>query len=155
MVFDIETTGLSNVNCKIIEIGAVKVENGEITDRFSTFIDPCESIPDNITKLTSITDSMVKGAPKLEEIIDEFIEFCRGCVMVAHNATFDMGFMKRKASECGRSFDLPYLDTLILARCMYPKLSNHRLETICGHLGVILMHHHQMCIRDSCKGDEG
>lgn len=143
VVFDIETTGLSNVNCKIIEIGAVKVENGEITDRFSTFIDPCEPIPDNITKLTSITDSMVKGAPKLEEIIDEFIEFCRGCVMVAHNATFDMGFMKRKARECGRSFDLPYLDTLILARCMYPKLSNHRLETICGHLGVILMHHHR------------
>lgn len=143
VVFDIETTGLSKTSCKIIEIGAVKVENGEITDRFSMFIDPGEHIPENITELTSITDRMVKGSPRFEEIIDEFIEFCSGCVMVAHNATFDMGFMKQKAKECGRSFDLPYLDTLILARCMYPKLSNHRLDTLCRHLGVINAHHHR------------
>ena len=143
VVFDIETTGLSKEKCKIIEIGAVKVENGEITDRFSVFIDPEEHIPENITELTSITDSMVKGSPTFEETIDGFIDFCRGCVMVAHNATFDMGFMKTKARECGRSFDLPYLDTLILARCMYPQLSNHRLDSICRHLGVILAHHHR------------
>ncbi len=143
VVFDIETTGFSKEKCKIIEIGAVKVENGEVTERFSTFIDPGMPIPQEITELTGITDSMVRKAPSFEEVIDSFIEFCSGCVMVAHNASFDMGFMKRKSEECGRSFDLPYLDTLILARCMYPGLSNYRLDTICRHLGVILAHHHR------------
>ncbi len=143
VVFDIETTGFSKEKCKIIEIGAVKVENGEVTERFSTFIDPGMPIPQEITELTGITDSMVRNAPSFEEVIDSFIEFCSGCVMVAHNASFDMGFMKRKSEECGRSFDLPYLDTLILARCMYPGLSNYRLDTICRHLGVILAHHHR------------
>lgn len=143
VVFDIETTGFSKEKCKIIEIGAVKVENGEVTERFSTFIDPGMPIPQEITELTGITDSMVRNTPSFEEVIDSFIEFCSGCVMVAHNASFDMGFMKRKSEECGRSFDLPYLDTLILARCMYPGLSNYRLDTICRHLGVILAHHHR------------
>ncbi len=143
VVFDIETTGFSKEKCKIIEIGAVKVENGQVTQRFSTFIDPGVPIPREITELTSITDSMVKNAPAFEDVIDSFAEFCEGCVMVAHNASFDMGFMKRKSEECGRSFELPYLDTLILARCMYPGLSNYKLDTICRHLGVILAHHHR------------
>lgn len=143
VVFDIETTGFNKEKCKIIEIGAVKIENGVITDRFSEFINPGVHIPEEITELTSITDSMVKKAPSFEELIDRFIEFCSGCVMVAHNATFDMGFMKQKSKECGRSFDLPYLDTLILARCMYPKLPNYRLDTLCRHTEVILAHHHR------------
>ena len=143
VVFDLETTGLNKSSCKIIEIGAVKVENGVVTDRWSTFVNPGVHIPRNITDLTSITDGMVKDALPFEEQIDDFIKFCDGCVMVAHNADFDMGFIKRKAEECGRSFDFPYLDTMILARCMFPKLPNHRLDTLCKHLSVINMHHHR------------
>ncbi len=143
VVFDIETTGLNKDSCKIIEIGAVKVENGIVTDQWSSFVNPGMHIPKRITELTSITDGMVEDAAAFEEQIDDFIKFCDGCVMVAHNANFDMGFMKQKAEECGRSFDLPYLDTMILSRCMFPKLPNHKLDTLCKHLGVINAHHHR------------
>ena len=143
VVFDIESTGLDKNKCKVIEIGAVKVENGKITDRWSTFVNPGVKIPRNITDLTSITDSMVKDALTFEEQIDDFIKFCEGSVMVAHNANFDMGFMKEESKNCGRNFDLPYLDTMVLARCMYKELPNHRLDTLCKHLGVINAHHHR------------
>ncbi len=143
VVFDIESTGLDKKQCKVIEIGAVKVENGKITDRWSTFVNPGVKIPRNITDLTSITDSMVKDAQTFEEQIDGFLKFCEGSVMVAHNANFDMGFMKEESKNCGRSFDLPYLDTMVLARCMYKELPNHRLDTLCKHLGVINAHHHR------------
>ena len=143
VVFDIESTGLDKNKCKVIEIGAVKVENGKITDRWSTFVNPGVKIPRNITDLTSITDSMVKDALTFEEQIDDFIKFCEGSVMVAHNANFDMGFMKEESKNCGRSFQLPYLDTMVLARCMYKELPNHRLDTLCKHLGVINAHHHR------------
>ena len=143
VVFDIESTGLDKKKCKIIEIGAVKVENGKITDRWSTFVNPGVKIPEKITDLTSITDSMVKDAQAFEDQIDGFLKFCDGCVMVAHNANFDMDFIKEEAKNCGRSFDLPYLDTMVLARCMYKELPNHRLDTLCKHLGVINAHHHR------------
>ncbi len=143
VVFDIESTGLYKDTCRVIEIGAVKVVNGEIVDRFSTFVNPQCKIPRNITELTSITDSMVNDAKTFPELIDEFLKFCEGSVMVAHNANFDMGFMKEEAKRCGKSFDLPYLDTLILARCMYSELPNHRLDTLCKHLNVINAHHHR------------
>ncbi len=143
VVFDIETTGLNKEKCKIIEIGAVKIQDGEIIDRWSTFVNPKTKIPSEITNLTSITDSMVRDASVFSEQIDDFLKFCEGCVMVAHNANFDMGFMKEEAKKCGRSFDLPYLDTLILARCMYKSLPNHKLDTLCRHLNVILAHHHR------------
>ena len=143
VVFDIETTGLYKERDRIIEIGAVKVENGQVTDRFSSFIDPECRIPAETTELTSITDSMVKGAPKFHEIIDEFIDFCDGAIMVAHNANFDMGFMKEKSKGCGRSFEKPYIDTMVLMRCMFPKLPNARLDTLCKQMGVINAHHHR------------
>ena len=143
VVFDIETTGLNKEKCKIIEIGAVKIQDGEIIDRWSTFVNPKTKIPSEITNLTSITDSMVRDASVFSEQIDDFLKFCEGCVMVAHNANFDMGFMKEEAKKCGRSFNLPYLDTLILARCMYKSLPNHKLDTLCRHLNVILAHHHR------------
>ena len=143
VVFDIETTGLNKEKCKIIEIGAVKIQDGEIIDRWSTFVNPKTKIPSEITNLTSITDSMVRDASVFSEQIDDFLKFCEGCVMVAHNANFDMGFMKEEAKNCGRSFNLPYLDTLILARCMYKSLPNHKLDTLCRHLNVILAHHHR------------
>lgn len=143
VVFDIESTGLYKETCRITEIGAVKIVDGEIVDRFSTFINPECKIPRNITELTSISDSMVADAPKFAEIIDEFKTFCRGSVMVAHNANFDMGFMKAEAERAGSTFDMPYLDTVVLARCMYKDLPNYKLDTLCKHLNVILMHHHR------------
>lgn len=143
VVFDIETTGFSKTECKIIEIGAVKVSGGEIVDKWSSFINPQCKIPEHIKELTHITDSMVKDAPLFEDIIDDFIGFCDGCVLVAHNAKFDMGFMKEKTKEQGKRFDFPYLDTLMLSRCMFKNLPNHKLDTICKHLGVILASHHR------------
>lgn len=143
VVFDIESTGLDKNSCKVIEIGAVKVQNGKIIDRWSTFVNPNTKIPKKITEITSITDSMVTGAKTFDEQIDDFIKFCDGCVMVAHNANFDMGFMKKESENCGREFNFPYLDTMMLARCMYKSLSNHRLDTLCKHLNVINAHHHR------------
>lgn len=143
VVFDIESTGLDKNTCRVIEIGAVKISGGAVVDRWSTFVNPGVKIPKKITELTSITDSMVADAKPFEEQIDDFLAFCNGCVMVAHNANFDMGFMKAEAERCGRNFDLPYLDTLILARCMYKSLPNFKLDTLCRHLNVILAHHHR------------
>lgn len=143
VVFDIETTGLNNKVNNITEIGAVKVVNGEIVDKWSTFVNPCEPIPEKIVSLTGITDSMVKDAPKIEEILGEFFEFCRGCVLVAHNAAFDTGFIKEAARKHGFEYNFCCLDTLILARCMYPELPNFRLDTLTKHLHVILENHHR------------
>ena len=103
VVFDIETTGLHNDKNNITEIGAVKVVNGQIVDKWSTFVNPCQPIPENIVELTGITDSMVADAPKIEEILGEFFEFCKDCILVAHNAAFDIGFIK-KAAETNEIF---------------------------------------------------
>lgn len=143
VVFDIETTGLNNETEEITEIGAVKVVNGEIVDKWSTFVNPGKPIPPKIVELTNITDDMVKDAPKINEILGDFFEFCKGCVLVAHNATFDIGFIKKAAQRYDINFDFCYLDTLILARCMYPNLPNFRLDTLTKHLHVILENHHR------------
>ncbi len=153
VVFDIETTGLDNKKCKIIEIGAVKIKNGEVIDRFSKFIDPEIKIPKEITDLTGISDNMVAGAGKIEEIFPEFKEFCRDCIVVAHNALFDVGFMKEKAKELGDDFDFCYMDTLTLGRAMYPGLNNHKLDTIAKFLGVILENHHRAIDDATATGD--
>ncbi len=143
VVFDIETTGLDKEKCKIIEIGAVKIENGQITDKWSAFVDPKTPIPKEITELTSISDSMVQNAKTFEEQIDDFITFCDGSIMVAHNADFDMSFIKRQSEECGRSFNMPYVDTMVLSRCMFPHQNRHNLDALCKNLGVINEHHHR------------
>lgn len=143
VVFDIETTGLNNKTCEIIEIGAVKICKNEIIDRWSTFVDPGVKISDFITELTGISDSMVAGSPKIEEQMEDFKEFCRDCVLVAHNAQFDVGFMKAKAERMGTDFNFAYMDTMVLARCMYPDLPNHKLDTLTKHLNVILENHHR------------
>ena len=143
VVFDIETTGLNNRKNNITEIGAVKVENGVIVDKWSTFVNPCQSIPRNIVDLTGITDEMVKDAPKIEEVLGEFFEFCKGCVLVAHNAAFDTGFIKVAAKKHSFNYNFCCLDTLILARCMYPNLPNFKLDTLAKHLNVILDNHHR------------
>ncbi len=143
VVFDIETTGLNKDKCSITEIGAVKVVNGEITDTFSSFVNPLMPIPKNIQELTGITDDMVKKAPTEQEIIPKFLEFCKGSVLVAHNANFDIGFIKKCADMFNLPFDFAYLDTLMLARCLYPDLNNHKLNTLSKHLNIILENHHR------------
>ena len=143
VVFDIETTGLNKNTENITEIGAVKVVNGEIVDKWSTFVNPCKPIPENIVNLTGINDNMVKDAPKIGEILGDFFEFCKDCVLVAHNAAFDTGFIKKAAEENGLEYNFCVLDTLMLARCMYPDLPNFRLDTLTRHLHVILDNHHR------------
>lgn len=143
VVFDIETTGLDKNKNNITEIGAVKVRNGQIVDKWSTFVNPCQPIPEKIVDLTGINDKMVASAPKIGEILGDFFEFCKDCVLVAHNAAFDTGFIKKAAQDNGLDYNFCVLDTLMLARCMYPELSNFRLDTLTKHLGVILDNHHR------------
>ena len=142
-VFDIETTGLYSDRDKITEIGAVKIEDGLITDTFSTFVNPGIPIPDFITKLTGITDSMVAGAPAMEQALDGFLAFVGQLPVVAHNATFDTGFIKYNARLYNRSFDNVIVDTLQLSRNMFPELGKYKLNLVAKHLGVKLENHHR------------
>lgn len=143
VVYDIETTGLSPVKNKIIEFGAVKVSNGKIVDRLSTFVNPEEPIPYEITKLTSITDDDVKDADPISVVMPRFIEFCEGCVWVAHNAEFDVNFVKQKCRELGTPQDPVYIDTLPLSRVQLPGHSKFTLDAVAKALGVDLGHHHR------------
>lgn len=143
VVFDIETTGFSPLTCKIIEIGAVRVENGEITDRFSTFVNPKVPIPFRIEQLTSINDGMVMGAPPIEEVLPEFLKFCDGAVMVAHNADFDMSFIIENCHRKGLPDDFTYVDTVGMARFLLPALNRFKLDTVAKAVGVNLQHHHR------------
>ncbi len=143
VVFDIETTGLDKNTEEITEIGAVLVEDGQVTKRWGTFVNPEKPIPAKISELTSITDDMVADAPKINEALPEFFEFAKGAVLVAHNAKFDTGFIKEKAKKCGLSYDFGHLDTLMLAKCLYPDLANYRLNTLTKHLNVVLENHHR------------
>uniref|UniRef100_UPI00271469DE PolC-type DNA polymerase III n=1 Tax=Anaerotignum sp. TaxID=2039241 RepID=UPI00271469DE len=144
VVFDIETTGLSKETEMITEIGAVKVQNGKIIDRFSTFVNPGKSISEEITKLTGITDEMVSTASKIQEVLPTFLEFANDAVLVAHNAGFDMGFIRMAAERyCNLEVENTVLDTLELARILLPQLSRHKLNIICEHLNISLVGHHR------------
>ncbi len=143
VVFDIETTGFSPLSDKIIEIGAVKVVNGEITDKFSTFVNPDIPIPFRIEQLTSINDSMVLPAPKIDKVLPDFLKFCEGCALVAHNASFDVSFIAYNAEELGLPFDPTVLDTVTLARVLLPQLNRYKLDTVAKALNVSLENHHR------------
>jgi len=143
VVFDIETTGLSAINDKITEIGAVKIKNGKITDEFSELINPGIKIPDNIVKLTGITDDMVRDKDTIEAILPKFLEFVGNAPLVAHNANFDCGFIKAKAREMGLNVENTIIDTLQASRTLLPELKKHKLNIICEHLGVSLENHHR------------
>ncbi len=144
VIFDLETTGLSPVNDRIIEIGAVKMCGGKVTDRFSTFVNPQIPIPFNIESLTGISDSMVENAGTIEEILPEFLEFCKGAVMVAHNAGFDVGFIKEKTdSILGRKFECTVVDTVALSRALLPSLGKFTLDHVAKALGVPPFNHHR------------
>ncbi|MBO5346864.1 MAG: PolC-type DNA polymerase III [Lachnospiraceae bacterium] len=143
VVFDIETTGFSPVKNRIIEIGAVKVEKGEITDRFSKFVNPQTPIPFEINQLTGISDEMVSGAPVIEEVLPEFLEFIKGCKLVAHNASFDMSFIVENCKRLGYSSEFIYLDTLALSRVLFPAQGKHTLDAMAKALKVSLQNHHR------------
>ena len=143
VVFDIETTGFSPEKNNIIEIGAVKVSKGKIVDRYSVFVNPKEPIPYRITQLTGISDEMVADAPFISEILPEFLEFAKGCVLVAHNAIFDMGFIMRKAADLHISQEFSYLDTLAAARVLMPKMGKYTLDSLCKELKISLENHHR------------
>ena len=143
IVFDIETTGLSQKKNKIIEIGAVKVKDGEEINRFSEFINPEEPIPYSIEQLTSITDEMVMHAPTVDVILPKFLEFCGDDIVVAHNAAFDTGFIKKNARDLGMKFDNTIMDTMTLSHVLLPELGKFTLDRVCKALNVKNEHHHR------------
>ena len=143
VVFDIETTGFSPVNNKIIEIGAVKIRQGEITDRFSVFVNPGVPIPFEIEKLTSINDSMVMDAPPIEVILPQFLDFCQDAVLVAHNANFDMSFIMENAKRQGLSRKFTFVDTLGIARVLLTHQAKHTLDAVAKTLSISLENHHR------------
>lgn len=144
VVFDIETTGLSITQNKIIEIAAVKMQDGKEIDRYATFVNPHERIPYNIQQLTNITDEMVKDAPNVEPVMEEFVKFVGDAVLVAHNARFDIGFIQATLKKMGLTeLTNPVLDTLELARLLFPTMKNHRLNTLTDKYKVALESHHR------------
>ncbi len=143
VVFDLETTGIGAKSNQIIEIGAVKVEEGKIGETFSTFVNPLRPIPYPIQQLTGIDDSMVSNARTIQEVLPEFVQFCEGCVMVAHNASFDIGFIEQKAKEQGILVDYTVIDTVSVARALLPDLKRYKLDTVAKRLGVSLENHHR------------
>ena len=153
IVFDIETTGFSPQKNKIIEIGAVKIINGEIIGSFHSFINPGEPIPSMITKLTSITDEMVANAPAINIILPEFLEYCEGAVLVAHNARFDMGFITQKARDMGIETNFTYIDTVAMARALLPNLGRFKLENVAKALNVSLENHHRATDDAKCTAN--
>ena len=143
VVFDIETTGFSAKHNKIIEIGAIKVVNGEAVDMFSSFVYPQCKIPYKITELTGITDDMVREAKTIDEVLPKFMEFIGDSVVVAHNAGFDTGFIKKNCNDLGLEFNNTVLDTVTLARFLYPELKRVKLNVVAKHLGISLENHHR------------
>lgn len=142
--FDLETTGLSPKAERITEIGAVRIHGGEITERFNTFVDPEKPIPQKITELTGITDEMVRGAPKEEEAVRAFFQFCgENAILVAHNADFDTSFLR---AVCGRhemAFPYVYIDTVAMCRAMLRDIRNCKLDTVAKYLKLKPFNHHR------------
>lgn len=143
VVFDIETTGFGPVKDAIIEIGAVKVVDGQITEKYSTFVNPDRPIPFEIEQLTGISDEMVLPYPMIDKILPEFLAFCEGCVLVAHNAGFDVSFITQKAKMLGISTDFTVVDTVGMARALLPDLNKFKLNVVAKALDISLENHHR------------
>lgn len=143
VVFDLETTGFSNIKDKITEIGAVKIRDFEIVDRFSELVNPEKDISYRVQELTGITNEMVKDKPTIEEILPKFMEFVGDDVLVAHNADFDTGFIMQKCKEQGLEYKNKKVDTLMLARIMLPNLKRYKLDKVAKEVGVQLLNHHR------------
>ena len=153
IVFDLETTGFSPLSNRIIEIGAVKVVNGSITDRFSTFVNPEVPIPFRIEELTGINDHMVLEAPVIEQALPEFLEFCADAVMVAHNAAFDMSFIEENCKRLGIEAEFTSVDTVALARVLLPQLNRFKLNTVAKALQIPLKNHHRAVDDAGCTAE--
>lgn len=143
VVFDLETTGLKKEIDKIIEIGAVKVKNGEIADRFSVFVNPHQKLSEKISALTGITDEMLEDAEDASVIMPRFLDFIGDSVLAAHNASFDVGFVRQWTIENGYEINPTVLDTVELAKTIYPDLKNYKLDTVCEAMDVSLKNHHR------------
>ncbi|TVP84227.1 MAG: PolC-type DNA polymerase III [Alkalicoccus sp.] len=144
IVFDVETTGLSAVYNTIIELAAVKIKNGEVIDKFESFADPKEKLSPTIIELTGITDDMVKGQPDPGEVLKQFYEWCGSDILVAHNASFDIGFLNAGYEKINYGkVKNPVIDTLEMARMLYPHFKNYRLNTLCKKFNIELVSHHR------------
>ena len=143
VVFDTETTGLSALSCRLIEIGAVRVKGGEVLEVFNTYVDPECHVPENITELTGISDDMLEGAPSEEDAVRAFIEFAGGDTLIAHNASFDINFISAAAKRHGIPFDPAYIDTVSLSRFVNPELKKHKLDIIADYYGLGDFNHHR------------
>ena len=144
VVFDIETTGLNSHTNEIIEIGAVKIKSGRIVDRYSQLINPGRPIPYHITEITSITDEQVANEPKIDKVIGKFVDFVGDAVLVAHNAPFDMGFIKRDIKKyLSIDYQCSVIDTLQMARDLFPDLKKYGLGDLNKTLGLALEKHHR------------
>ena len=143
IAFDLETTGLDPNTDAIIEIGAVRMRGDQVLEHYSTFADPGHPLSPKTVSLTSITDEMVRGAPKPAQAVADFLAWAGDTPLVAHNAEFDTGFVRAYCQKAGREFDPLYFDTLILAQYLCPQLNNHKLDTVSTHLGLPPFHHHR------------
>ena len=135
-VLDLETTGLSAKTEKITEIGIMKIQNGEVVDEFCEFVNPEKPIPKRVQEVTNITDEMVANSPTIDVLFPKVLDFIKDSVLVAHNASFDIGFLKNVAKNLGYKFDYTYVDTLPIARKLYPELKKHKLGKIAEHLKI-------------------
>lgn len=143
VALDLETTGLSPVRDRMLEIGAVKVEAGEVTGTYETLIDPCIDIPERITDLTGITAEMTVGCPQIREAVEGFLDFAEEQVLLGHNLIFDYSFMKQNIQNLGGSFERRGIDTLTIARGCLPELPSRSLDQVAAHFGIVQEHHHR------------
>lgn len=133
VVFDFETTGLDSKQDHIIEIGAIRLENGEAVEEFSTLVNPGTTLSDQVVTITGITDEMLKDQPTIDQVLDRFLDFFKGAVLVAHNAEFDMSFLTTTCLKLGRRLEWPAFCTLKMARKVLPQLESRNLDTIAKH----------------------
>ncbi|QXW65568.1 PHP domain-containing protein [Streptobacillus moniliformis] len=143
VVFDIETTGFSPINDKIIEIGAVKLKNGKVLDRFSEFVNPQTIIPKKIVELTGINDNMVKDSDIIDKVMPRFLEFVKGTTLVAHNAKFDVGFISKKCEDLNLETDFSYIDTLEWSKILVDDVKRFNLDTLTKRFNIKLENHHR------------